>query len=814
MSIQMTLSLADCHPRCHPRSRLSCGRGGVFLAALLLGMNPALGETSTWPALTGLSRAAAPAAPASVASAVVEPGLAQAQDRTRLAAELDSVQRLAGQFGGGSGDAAVPPGVTPEEVALAVRKLDQWTSAVEGRIRSLAGIGEARAELAAAQAENRAWVGLAGKPPYSILQFDDWARDAEAHQAKVDALQAAAVVAERELVRQREVVRLSGEAQRRADDAAGAAKGAELAAAQWRTRAASWAANADGATLLAVTRDREWTLAKAAVEREQLSLLQRKLNAARGQLSFSAEDLAQVRRIEQTRQARLEKESETAQKAADQRAREADAAMLALQQLRAAADTPAERLDEAQAQVRALLKATETARRQVDTRSALHSLSVAALEMWSLRFDAVNTPSADKRHEAAAGLRDLLAGLQVWRAFANGEMSVVQAELTEQAVRQERAGQSAQTQRYDAAASESLRQRALRDQELVDSIERIDRALRRWLQEVDSAQQELPWRDRAATLWSETRALARTVWAFELFAAEETVDVQGQKVTISRGVTVGKSVGAALLFVIGYLVAASVARYIERTLTRRFGVGPAQARTVRRWALALVAFMLLVVTLNLAQIPLTVFAFLGGALAIGVGFGTQTIIKNLISGLIVLMERQVRVGDVIDVDGMTGRVAEVNLRSSTIKGFDGVDAIVPNSTLLEGRVTNWTMGNHRVRRVVKVGVAYGSPSERVAQCLLECARRHASVLQEPPPKALFEDFGDNALVFALYVWIDLQTGVDGPTILSDLRFMIEKSLAEAGVGMPFPQRDIHVDMLRPLHVELSRRTTGADPKGG
>ena len=88
----------------------------------------------------------------------------------------------------------------------------------------------------------------------------------------------------------------------------------------------------------------------------------------------------------------------------------------------------------------------------------------------------------------------------------------------------------------------------------------------------------------------------------------------------------------------------------------RFGVGPAQARTVRRWALTLVAFLLLVLTLNLAQIPLTVFAFLGGALAIGVGFGTQTIIKNFISGLILLMERQIRVGDIVDIDGTTGTV--------------------------------------------------------------------------------------------------------------------------------------------------------------
>jgi small-conductance mechanosensitive channel len=199
-----------------------------------------------------------------------------------------------------------------------------------------------------------------------------------------------------------------------------------------------------------------------------------------------------------------------------------------------------------------------------------------------------------------------------------------------------------------------------------------------------------------------------------------------------------------------------------------------------------------------------VFAFLGGALAIGVGFGTQTIIRNFISGLIVLMERQVQVGDIVDVDGVTGTVTEVNLRSSTLLGFDGVEAIIPNSNLLENKVTNWTHTDNRVRRVVKVGVAYGSPVRRVAELLLDCMERHGQVLKDPEPRVLFEEFGDSALVFAMYFWLEMRPGVNSQVVMSDLRFMVHKALEEAGIAVPFPQRDVHLDATRPLQVELKR----------
>jgi small-conductance mechanosensitive channel len=399
-------------------------------------------------------------------------------------------------------------------------------------------------------------------------------------------------------------------------------------------------------------------------------------------------------------------------------------------------------------------------------------------------------------------LREAGNRFKPWRDFAQSQLELLRAAQRESEARSDSPDVPQQVQAYESAIAESIRQRVGYAQQLLDAAERGDRIVRRWLSEIDTAQDARPVSERLADVWAVGSDWAKRIWNFELFAVEDTIDVGGQKITTSRGVTVGKSIGALLLFIVGYWLAARLARYFERLLITRFAVAPAQARTVRRWGLALWAFVLLALTLNLARIPLTVFAFLGGALAIGIGFGTQTIIKNFISGLIVLMERQVQVGDIVDVDGVTGTVTEVNLRSSTVLGFDGVEAMIPNSSLLENKVTNWTHTDNRVRRVVKVGVAYGSPVRKVAELLLECMQRHGQVLKDPEPRVLFEDFGDSALVFAMYFWVEMRPSVSSLVVMSDLRFMVHRALEEAGITIPFPQRDVHLNAAGPLQVEV------------
>ena len=216
----------------------------------------------------------------------------------------------------------------------------------------------------------------------------------------------------------------------------------------------------------------------------------------------------------------------------------------------------------------------------------------------------------------------------------------------------------------------------------------------------------------------------------------------------------------------------------------------------------LVSIALAITTLNYFDIPLTVFAFFGGALAIGLGFGTQTLIKNFISGIIVLFERKIRVGDIVEVDGVSGKVSEINTRSSVLRSADGKETLIPNSIFLENRVTNQTLSNRRVRRMIRVGVAYGTSPSQVSTILKECAERHGLILKDPAPVVAFEDFGDNALLFAIYFWTENNDKTDPVVVSSDVRIMIEKRFEEVGIGFPFPQRDLHLMSDKPLQVEL------------
>jgi len=220
------------------------------------------------------------------------------------------------------------------------------------------------------------------------------------------------------------------------------------------------------------------------------------------------------------------------------------------------------------------------------------------------------------------------------------------------------------------------------------------------------------------------------------------------------------------------------------------GLDARSVRTVRRWTLSLIGVLLALLTLNVARIPITVFAFLGGALAIGVGFGMQTMFKNFISGMILLLERNVQIGDIVEVEGTSGTVVSVDLRSSTVLGFDGVETIVPNSVLLENKVTNWTLSDRRRRIDVGVGVAYGTAPKQVLDLLLAVARAHPQVLSDPAPVALFLGFGDSALRFEMRVWTDrfdlwVQTQ-------SELVVALYAALQEAGIEIPFPQREVRL----------------------
>jgi len=288
----------------------------------------------------------------------------------------------------------------------------------------------------------------------------------------------------------------------------------------------------------------------------------------------------------------------------------------------------------------------------------------------------------------------------------------------------------------------------------------------------------------------------------ELYLVEETSMLDGQKVNTHRAITVGKLLQLTIILIIGWFLLKFLSHNARTIIGRRPGISPATANSIGHWIFGLGLALLIIYGLNRVRIPFTAFAFLGGTLAIGIGFGAQTLLKNFISGIILSLERPFKVGDLIEVEDVNGKIKSIGLRASVIEHFDGVETLIPNSILLEGKVNNWTYGKTALRGSVKVGVTYGSSTRDVSRLLLAIALEHGLVLENPEPEVRFDDFGDNALVFRLLFWVDASK-TQRERLASDLRFMIDKALAESGIAVPFPQRDIHFDTSRPLRVEVS-----------
>lgn len=199
----------------------------------------------------------------------------------------------------------------------------------------------------------------------------------------------------------------------------------------------------------------------------------------------------------------------------------------------------------------------------------------------------------------------------------------------------------------------------------------------------------------------------------------------------------------------------------------------------------------ILIVLTQTGINLGALAVFAGAIGVGIGVGLQGIASNFISGLVILAERPISIGDRVEVGDKAGTVRRIGARATTIVTNDNISIIVPNSKFIEDPVTNWTYGDPRVRFRIPVGVAYGSDIEKVRQALIAAGREHPNTLAEPPPNVFFSEFGDSSLNFELVVWSSEMSGRPR-RFKSDLNFAIERKLREAGIEIPFPQRDLNI----------------------
>lgn len=278
-----------------------------------------------------------------------------------------------------------------------------------------------------------------------------------------------------------------------------------------------------------------------------------------------------------------------------------------------------------------------------------------------------------------------------------------------------------------------------------------------------------------------------------------------------HSVRVRQILTALLVLVIGILLLKQGVRVFRKRVLPRTTLKPNEAVALTKIIYYFGVLIILLFAMRMINLPITAFAFVGGALAIGVGFGAQNLINNFISGFIIMAERPIRIGDLIEIEGNFARVEDIGPRCTRIRTGDNIHILVPNSSFLEKNIVNWTLSDQKVRAHVTVGVAYGSPVRDVERLMVRAAMENEKVLKEPGPFVMFRDFGDNALIFCLYFWVSMETMLERLRLESNIRFRIDELFREAGVVIAFPQRDIHIDTSRPLEFRVIE-TGGARKK--
>ena len=299
--------------------------------------------------------------------------------------------------------------------------------------------------------------------------------------------------------------------------------------------------------------------------------------------------------------------------------------------------------------------------------------------------------------------------------------------------------------------------------------------------------------ERAKKIGVFVKTLASNIWHFELLAVDDTMLIDGREIKTKRSVTVGKSLGALAILLVGFSLLSTLIRRTLALAVSKGNLNASRSVIMGRWLTFIAGITLILTAFNLVEIPLSAFAFFGGALAIGVGFGTQNLLKNLISGVMLLVEKPVRIGDMVEVDGVSGTVTSIGIRFSTLHSAHGTDTLIPNSVLVEQKLVNWTYSTADVRREIKVTVGYSSDVSVVTDLMLKACEQETNILDTPTPVVTLDDFGDNGLLFNLQVWLALQKGNNVAVTLSQLRMSILAAFREAGIELPYPQRVVHLN---------------------
>ena len=279
-------------------------------------------------------------------------------------------------------------------------------------------------------------------------------------------------------------------------------------------------------------------------------------------------------------------------------------------------------------------------------------------------------------------------------------------------------------------------------------------------------------------------------WKYPLFTIDKNL------------ITAGDLIFGLVFLVCGYIGIRFFIYEIDKKVLSKSNIDIPHRSTIKIFLFYILVSILFLSTLYFINVPLTVFTFIGGALALGIGFGAKNIMNNLLCGVVIVSEHPIRVGDLIEVNSLLGIVENIGFRATAIRSLNNTHILIPNSIILEHNILNWTLSDKVIRSTVEVSVDYGSDVEKVRDILLKAAHDHEKILtynKHQIPIVFFNNFGDSGLLFELSYWIVMNSPLEMKLVASELRFEIKKLFKQAGVNIPFKQTDIHIK--EPIKIE-------------
>lgn len=267
------------------------------------------------------------------------------------------------------------------------------------------------------------------------------------------------------------------------------------------------------------------------------------------------------------------------------------------------------------------------------------------------------------------------------------------------------------------------------------------------------------------------------------------VDFLNLGLNLGKGVEI--TVGQVLFVILVFLITSAVLKWIKMMMTRRLEEGDRlKFISIFKFVKYFVYLIVVILTINSLGVDITILLTASAALFVGLGLALQELFQDIIGGIFIITDKSLRVGDIIEMEGRVGRVINIKLRTTRVLTRDDKVMVVPNHKFISDTIINYTQNHKTTREFVKIGVAYGSDTERVRAILLECAKEQAGIVKKPEPFVLFDDFGDSSLVFLLNFFVT-DSFVD-PKIKSQLRFKIDEKFRLNNITIPFPQRDVHM----------------------